>query len=540
MDFDVIIVGAGPVGAVAANLAGMWGLKTLIVDKLPDIYDKPRAFGLDHEVMRVFDNIGIADQIASHVMPYRTTEYHGTGARVIKRIVPASAPYPLGWAPNYVFSQPAVEGALRTRLQDWPGVSLELGTEALSVTAQDDGYAVLLQDKHGVQREVRTGYVLACDGGTSSVRGNLGLEMEDLQFDEPWMVVDVMVAPEAIDRLPATNVQYCEYERPCTYIIGPGRHRRWEFMINADETPTGISQPESISKLLARWLAPQEYEIWRASAYRFHALILKTWRHGKLFLLGDAAHMTPPFMAQGMCQGIRDASNLVWKLALVQRGLASAALLDTYQEERLPHVRQTTLVTKEFGQVICERDPQRAAARDEKMMAELARNPGPTVRQSLIPGLSGGFLAPLDRVGARGALFPQPLVRNHAGREGLLDSFTSSVFRVVVAAGGDVAALKAELRTWEDLTGLPLVFVRLRDPEQHGEPGPHDYSEQGDILRNWMAERRCVMVVVRPDHYVFGTAASMEEGSMLLHTLRQALAGHAAYGPGASSGLDMA
>ncbi len=536
MDCDVMIVGAGPVGAVAANLAGMWGLDTLVVDKLLDVYDMPRAFGLDHEVMRVFDNIGIAGAIAGHVMPYRTSEYHGAGGRVIKRIAPAAAPYPLGWAPNYVFSQPAVEGALRARLRERPGVTLELGTEALSVTPQDDGYLVLLQDRHGVRREVRSRYVLACDGGTSALRGRLGLEMEDLQFDEPWMVVDINVSEDALHTLPETNIQYCEVERPCTYIVGPGRHRRWEFMINPDETPAGIAQPEAIRKLLARWLAPHQYEIWRASAYRFHALILKTWRDGNLFFLGDAAHMTPPFMAQGMCQGIRDASNLIWKLAMVRRGLAPAALLDTYQEERQPHVRQTTLVTKEFGQVICERDPERAAARDRGMLEEMARQTGPTVRQSLIPGLTGGFLAPLDRVGARGALFPQPLVTNYAGRQGLLDSFTGLVFRIVAAAGVDLAPFEAATCDMPGLAGVPLACVRLRDEAQQGEPGRNDYREEGSVLRDWMAQRQCAVALVRPDHYVFGTAACAEEGMTLLAALRDRLS----HGPGPGVGLDMA
>ncbi|CAN7417524.1 bifunctional 3-(3-hydroxy-phenyl)propionate/3-hydroxycinnamic acid hydroxylase [Pseudoduganella sp. LjRoot289] len=540
MEFDVMIVGAGPVGAVAANLAGMWGLRTLVVDKLLDVYDKPRAFGLDHEVMRVFDNVGISARIANDVMPYRTSEYHGAGGRVIKRIVPAGAPYPLGWAPNYVFSQPAVEGALRARLQERPGVRLELGTEALAVAAQGDGYAVRLRDKHGAQREVRSRYVLACDGGTSALRGRLGLEMEDLQFDEPWMVVDVMVSPEALERLPATNIQYCETERPCTYVVGPGRHRRWEFMINPDETPAGIAQPEAVAQLLSRWLAPGEYEIWRASSYRFHALILKTWREGGQFFLGDAAHMTPPFMAQGMCQGIRDASNLLWKLALVNRGLASSSLLDSYQEERQPHVRHTTLVTKEFGQVICERDPVRAEARDQAMLAEMARNTGPTVRQSLIPGLSGGFLAPLDGVGARGALFPQPMVSDHAGRGGLLDSFTGLAFRVVLAAGVDLAPFEAAVRGTPALAGLPLSFVRLREAGLQAAPGLQDYQEQGAVLRDWMAERKCRVAVVRPDHYVFGTAGSEAEGLRLLDALRARLAGHDGQGAASDHGLSMA
>lgn len=525
IDVDVLIVGMGPVGAVAANLAGKWGLKTLAVDKMLEIYDKPRAFGLDQEVMRVFDNIGIGERIAAHVMPYRTSEYQTTGGAVLKRIAPAGTPYPLGWAPNYVFSQPAVEGALRANLASFPEVSVELGTEVLSVEQNGDVASVLLRDRDGRERRVGARHVLACDGGTSPLRTSLGLQMEDLEFDEPWMVVDVMVTPEVAARLPAVNIQFCETARPCTYIVGPGLHRRWEFMINDDETPGGIQQPEAIRQLLSRWMAPGEYELWRASAYRFHALILKKWREDNLFFLGDAAHMTPPFMAQGMCQGIRDAANLVWKLAMVRQGLAAPALLDTYQQERLPHVRQTTLVTRELGRVICERDPARAAERDARMLAEMAAASGPTVRQSLIPGLGAGLLAAQDATGARGLLFPQPRVDDSEGRSGLLDRFTGARFVLVAAAGASVTPLLEEIRSWDSLDALPLAVVTLSDSSQPPLP-PYGVREHDGVLRQWMTAHGCQYALVRPDHYVYGGAAGLREGLDLLKSLRLALGGN--------------
>lgn len=528
MDFDVLIVGLGPVGAVAANLAAKWGLGALAVDKADAVYDKPRAFGLDHEVMRTFANIGIAEAIAGHVMPYRTSEYQASGGRVLKRIAPASAPYPLGWAPNYVFSQPAIEGALRANLEGVQGVRTELGTEVLSVEQDGEACRALLRDRDGRERQVRTRYVLACDGGTSPLRVQRGLPMEDLQFDEPWLVVDVMVTPETAARLPATNIQFCETARPCTYIVGPGLHRRWEFMINDDETPAGVQQPEAIAALLARWMAPGEYELWRASAYRFHALILQSWRDRNLFFLGDAAHMTPPFMAQGMCQGIRDAANLVWKLALVRRGAATANLLDTYQAERVPHVRQTTLVTRELGRVICERDPARAAERDARMLDEMARQTAPTVRQSLIPGLSAGLLAPLldeHPDSARGQLFPQPEVENSAGRQGLLDEFTGNTFRLVAAPGASVLPLREEIRSWDSLESLPLSLVALTDEADSKPQAWHAYRERDGLLAGWLRGHGCEYVLVRPDHYVYGGGANLAQALALLASLRLTLNG---------------
>lgn len=517
MDYDVIIVGMGPVGAMCANLAGLWGLKTLVVDKSEEVYANPRAMGFDHEVMRAFGNIGLAKDIADYVMPYRPSEYHTTGSHLIKRIDAAKPPFPLGWAPNYVFSQPPVERALREKLSSLQNVAVELGAEVLGVDTANAEAAIRILSKNGEERTVNASYVLACDGGTSPIRTRLGLKMEDLAFDEPWLVVDVILNEGAGETLPKTNVQFCELARPCTFVVGPGRHRRWEFMINLEEQPTEVSQPENIKKLISRWLPEGEYQLWRASAYRFHALILEQWQSDQIFFLGDAAHMTPPFLAQGMCQGIRDTMNLVWKIALVKRGLASPDLLRTYQAERIPHVRQTTLAAKEFGELICERDKDRAARRDAHLIQQMSENPGGTIRQSLIPGLSQGFIA---NAAPAGELFPQPKVVNNQGAVGLLDEFTGQSFRVVIAAGFDASALLQCLRSSQALEGLPMSVVRLVNdkPTQRDE-----YQEADGVLGRWLDSRGCHVVIVRPDHYVYGGAMTVAWAMELLEGMELAL-----------------
>jgi 3-(3-hydroxy-phenyl)propionate hydroxylase len=520
MDYDVIIVGMGPVGALCANLAGMWGLKAHVVDKSETVYTNPRAMGFDHEVMRVFGNIGLADKIAEHVMPYRPSEYHTTGSRLIKRIDAAKPPFALGWAPNYVFSQPPVERALRSRIADLKSVTVELGSEVLSVDSKSSQAEVRILAKDGTERTVSADYVLACDGGTSPIRTRLGLKMEDLAFDEPWLVVDVILNEGAGEHLPKTNVQFCELARPCTFVVGPGQHRRWEFMINPDEQPTEISQPEAIKKLISRWLPEEDYQLWRASAYRFHALILEQWQSERVFFLGDAAHMTPPFLAQGMCQGIRDALNLVWKLALVKEGLAAPAFLNTYQAERVPHVRQTTLAAKEFGEVICERDSEKAAIRDTRLIQQMTENPAGTIRQSLIPGLTQGFVS---QVAPAGELFPQPMVINHAGKKGLLDEFTGQSFRVVIAPGFDAGALLRCLHSSQSLKGLPIHVVRLVGPEHSGPRTADDYQEVDGLLAQWLERRGCNVIIVRPDHYVYGGAVTVAWAMELLEAMELAL-----------------
>jgi 3-(3-hydroxy-phenyl)propionate hydroxylase len=522
MDYDLIIVGMGPVGATAANLAGLWGLKTLALDKADSVYENPRAMGFDQEVMRAFDNIGLAEAIAPYVMPYRASHYLNTQARLIKRIDAAKPPHALGWAPNYVFSQPPVERALRANIAAFPQVSVELGSEVLAVETQGELTQVQVRDRDGQVRSLSAGYVLACDGGTSPIRGRLKLRMQDLVFDEPWLVVDVLLKEGAGESLPETNVQYCEVERPSTFVVGPGRHRRWEFMINPGETPADISRPESIKRLISRWLDADDYDIWRASAYRFHALVLEQWRSERIFFLGDAAHMTPPFLAQGMCQGIRDAMGLIWKLALVHRGLADQALLDTYQQERAAHVRQTTEVAKAFGLIICERDPAKAAERDQRLLQDMHGTPEGTVRQSLIPGLKSGFI---DDQAPAGELFPQPLVVNREGVQGLLDGFTGQSLRLVIAADFDAQALLEQVQKSLEGSRLPFAVVRLVATRPGPRAGKEDYHELDGILERWMNEHDCKVVIARPDHYVYGGTRSSEGALALLERCLESLAG---------------
>ncbi|MCZ1002357.1 bifunctional 3-(3-hydroxy-phenyl)propionate/3-hydroxycinnamic acid hydroxylase [Streptomyces mirabilis] len=518
-DADVVIVGLGPVGATAANLAHDLGLRVEAFDRAPHIEARPRAIGFDHEAMRVFAGFGLADAISDHIMPYRPSEYHNGSGQVIKRIGTAPPPHPLGWAPNYVFLQPRLEGALRQRLDRSDNVELHLGTEVTDVQLGDDGATVEVVDATGRRRTLRARYVLACDGGSSPLRRRFGLSMDDLEFDQPWLVVDLLLRPGARARLPRTNVQYCETARPSTFIVGPGNHRRWEFMINPYERPEDVSHPDFIRTLLSRWLAHGDYDLWRAATYRFHALVLEQWRTQGLFFLGDAAHMTPPFLAQGMCQGIRDASNLMWKLALHLRGDTSERLLDTYQCERAPHVRHVTLVAKEFGHVICERDEATAAKRDADLLAELKATPEGTIRQSLIPGLLAGFLAP-ERFPARGDILPQPTVTDSRGRTGLLDEYTGSTFRLVIRHGTDAAAAESAVCAHRAGGGFPIRVVRLVAETPAGQD---EYREEEQLLDAWMRRHSCGAVLARPDHYVFGGVHSTSDTGLLLAAAREQL-----------------
>ncbi|KJF70052.1 bifunctional 3-(3-hydroxy-phenyl)propionate/3-hydroxycinnamic acid hydroxylase, partial [Agrobacterium arsenijevicii] len=368
--FDVLVVGFGPAGAVAAGMLGARGHSTLVVDKLTGIYDKPRAIAIDHEILRHFDNMGIAAEVLAHIEPFTASQHFGAQGQLIRRIDMVPAPYPLGYTPSMVFTQPPVEAILRRHAEGFDCVTVELGTEMTELHPQADEVVATLQDQAGNTRKVAAKYVVGCDGAWSRVRELSGMKFEDLVFDEPWLVVDVQVHDASLGKLPQTSAQFCDPARPTSYIMGPKNHRRWEIMLLPGEDPREMEKPENVWRLLSPWLTPQDGDLWRAAAYRFHALVADEWRRDRVMIAGDAAHQQPPFIGQGMCQGLRDVSNLVWRLDRVLKGQSSDALLDTYTVERKRHVQALTGKIKAIGQTICERDPVAAAARDARILAE--------------------------------------------------------------------------------------------------------------------------------------------------------------------------
>jgi len=263
--FDVAVVGFGPAGATLANLLGKAGVRTLVIDKSRDVYDMPRAFAIDHEIMRVFQNIGIAEAVAPHTSPFTASEYYGANGQLIKRLGSIAPPYPLGWAPNMVFTQPPVEAALRAHAARWPSVTIELGTELAALTQSSDRATLDLVRDDGNERSVDARYVVGCDGAWSTVRTLSDLSYLDLQFDEPWLVVDLKVSEHGLAKLPDVSIQYCDPQRPATYLIGPGNHRRWEIMVLPGEDRREMEKEEHVWRLLSPWISRADASLCAAS-----------------------------------------------------------------------------------------------------------------------------------------------------------------------------------------------------------------------------------------------------------------------------------
>jgi len=501
--YDVAIVGFGPSGAVAAGLLGAQGLRTYVCDRSREIYDLPRAIALDHEIMRVFQQLGVVEAITPYLEPFTDSCYYGVEGQLIRRMSTVAPPYPMGYTPSIVFTQPPVEKILREHAQGLPSVEVELGIELTDLAQDADGVTLQLRSDSGQTRSVRARYVIACDGASSTVRTLAGITLEDLGFDEPWLVIDARVNEKGLAKLPQESVQYCEPQRPCTYIIGPGNHRRWEISINEGEDPKQLVTPEGTWKLLSRWITPEDGTLWRQASYRFHALVAANWRAGRVFVAGDAAHQQPPFLGQGMCQGVRDVANLSWKLGEVLAGRADEGLLDSYGIERKGHVTELTTRIKHIGLLIGERDPARAKERDVRLLAECGGVVKAVPRQNVQPALAAGLLFPMPNA-ATGTLFPQPWLMVD-GKKQRMDALIGSGWRLVLKAG-----TAANIAPALDALPMPVAVLRL---------GTTGMVEADGVLENWFGTQQCMAALVRPDHYVYGVAASAAELDRLLQVL---------------------
>jgi 3-(3-hydroxy-phenyl)propionate hydroxylase len=400
-----------------------------------------------------------------------------------------------------VFTQPAVETILRRHLAEYPEVTVWLGAEVFAVRQSRGEVSIDVRMEKGTIATARAAYAIACDGASSPVRQMLNLKLDDLGFDEPWMVVDLLVDEHALSKLPATAAQYCDPARPTTFIIGPRNHRRWEIMLTPEEDPRTMEREENVWRLLSPWLKPSDGSLWRASCYRFHAMVAEQWRAGRVFLAGDAAHQQPPFIGQSMCQGIRDVTNLCWKLNAVLHEGAAEQLLDTYGEERKLHVRTLTSRIKEIGHHICIRDPELARQRDDALLKQGGGVAPVITRQEIVPPLQAGLLAS-HRNDARGTLFPQPRILSDAAEQ-LLDEIVGYGWRIVLdgrcVSSADVEESWMKRKSWIK----PITI------------GGDGIRECDGIVAEWFDRNGCVAAVVRPDHYVFGTAPDFRSISNL-------------------------
>jgi 3-(3-hydroxy-phenyl)propionate hydroxylase len=473
--YDVAIVGYGPTGAVLANLLGAAGLRVAVFEREAGILDLPRAVAFDGEVMRVFQALGLASALAPLVRPSAGMRYLSAQGETLVVREASRGEGPQGWAIHYLFHQPALEQALREHVERHPRVETFGRHEVRGVTDGADEATLEVENlDRDERRSVAASWVVGCDGARSLVRRAIGTDQEDLGLHQPWLVVDFVLERD-VD-LPLTTVQYCEPERPTTYVNVVGNRRRWEIMLMPGDDPETIARPASTWALVRRWLKPGDARIERSAVYTFHSLIARRWRVGRLLLAGDAAHQTPPFLGQGMCAGIRDAANLAWKLALVVRGVAPARLLDSYESERLAHVREFIALAVRMGDIIQTTDRGVAAERD----ARFAAGGAPELLVYPTPQLGPGVR---DDAPPAGVVFPQP--RLDDGRR--LDEALGNGFAVVGAAQA-IAGVSSSTRVRWHALGVSTI------------------ERPGAAVEDWLATHGASAVMIRPDRYILGLA----------------------------------
>ncbi|MEZ5658404.1 MAG: bifunctional 3-(3-hydroxy-phenyl)propionate/3-hydroxycinnamic acid hydroxylase [Burkholderiaceae bacterium] len=512
MDVDVLIAGYGPTGATLAALLGRRGWRVAVIERAPAIYDKPRAITADHEALRVFQQIGIAEQVLASAVPHPGTDFVGLQGQVIKRFYPAPPPHALGWIPNFMFVQPELEATLRDAIARDRLARVLLEHELVGYEQSPDRVRARLRrvdpGHEGEEIVAHARYLVGADGASSAVRRQMAPAIEDLAFDEWWLIVDAWIQGPV--QLPERMRHYCRPSRPGTYIVGPGRLRRWEIKILPHERPEMFHDHEAVWRVLGEFVDTSALVHCRTAVYRFHALVIERWQDGRVFLAGDAAHQMPPFMGQGLCAGVRDAFNLAWKLDGVLTRRLPESLLQTYGPERKQHVRTVVAHTKAFGLIIGELDPDAARERDRRLAEELRSGRAETIRQRFIPGLETGLIARgTDGRPAPGAgdLLVQPWVRETDGPWRRLDDVLGAGFAIVARRADDLAALEEDTIGFCRSIGARIVLVGAQcQTVSLPGAGVLCLEAREPLLDHWFDALGASALIARPDRYVYGAA----------------------------------
>lgn len=493
---DVLVVGYGPVGAALGCLLGQYGTPTLIVDKATDIFLAPRAIALDNEALRILQMAGLPENAFDRVtIPH--VRMHCPYVGEFSRVNTSGSID--GHAKLSTFYQPDMERALRAEVARHDSVKTCLGVELLALAQDRDGVEATLRQADGRALTVHAKYLVGADGASSLVRKAIGQDFQGQTFAEDWLIVDAQKVPKPID-----HVEFiCDPKRPTPHMVAPGGRERWEFMLQPGETREQIETPQAIRELLRPWGEPEQMHIERRAVYRFHARACASFQKDRVFLVGDAAHITPPFVGQGLVAGLRDVANLAWKLAWVLRGNAVPAILESYDQERRPHAKAMIALARLMGHLVMPRNA---------VLAILVHGLMRVLR--LIPGLREFFeelgIKPKNRFRrglfkrgrgrlTHGACMPQAIVRDGQGRYLLSDDALGPQMALVGFGLDPGRMLGPELRqTWEQ-SGGRLVQFCLQGETLHR--GQHCYEDlTGALVPGAAPYGWCA--VVRPDRTV--------------------------------------
>ena len=497
---QVLIVGAGPTGLIAANMLGLAEIRTIVVERNSSTSDIPKGIYIDDEFFRTLDTVGLADEIAEHCVSAAGVTYFSRFGFCVTRVRGFITQN--GYGNRSAIWQPELERILVRGARRFASVTVQFGENLLDLDDREAVVVAGILNDSGVRQEIRADYVLGCDGGKSLVRKLLGIPMEGRSYKQPWVVVDVLNDSDASP----FSKYFINPKRPTDSIPAPFHGRRFEFMLLPGEDPETMLEDRSLRRLFAPFRDFDNLEICRRAVYTFHALCVRTMRKGRVFLLGDAAHLMPPFGASGMNSGHRDASNLCWKLAAVFQGVTSMATLDTYETERLTHTQATINISVLLGRIVNTRSAVLAFFRD-LLFWVLSRVPptrGYITEMKYIPRarIEEGLVVHDESRSTPtwvGRMIPQPEVQDSTGSTALLDSHLGYGF-ALIAVDCPALDLASTLRHdyWQVL-GVKIihVFSAVQRPLRDACLMLLD-----DRFREVVRQHTGEVLLVRPDRYV--------------------------------------
>lgn len=511
-DCEVLIVGAGPTGLTLANALGVLGVRTCVIERLGQLIDYPRGVGVDDEALRSFQAVGLVDNVRRHTVSNQIMRFVDPKGRTLAAIAPSAQPF--GWPRRNGFIQPLVDQELAAGLARFPHVRLRFHTGLVSFAQHDDGVLVQVQpcDAHGEPVgetfSMRTRYLVGCDGGRSPVRAGLGLSFEGVSESTRWLVIDL-----ANDPIGTPNVTFrLDNTNPYVELALPHGIRRFEFMVPPGASETEFESDERVYSLLSRVLpANVRPQVIRRRVYTHHARIAPTFRQGRVLLAGDAAHLMPVWQGQGFNTGIRDASNLAWKLAMVVRGCAGERLLDTYTQERHGHARAMIDLSVLVGRIFVPSNPLLRTARNllgpilsriapvRRYIAEMRFKPMPFFSQGAV--VHRGAARPDGLVGK---MFLQPRLADAQGHIHRLDDLIGLRFSLIAWSARFDSWIDADSRAILDRLDARTLVVRPDSQALDREPPRHGMvlADTDGSFKRWFDEAPGSIVVLRPDRVV--------------------------------------
>lgn len=514
---DVLIIGAGPTGLTLANLLGQAGVRTTILDRKAGTVTEPRAVSIDDESLRTMQAAGLDEAVLADVVKgYGVHYFDKPGGRCFGKVEPVGKQY--GYPKRNAFRQPLFERTLMHGMERFPSLTPLFCHELIDFTQDASGVLARVQNAAGDTVEVRAQYMVACDGGRSPVRKHLGIDMVGSSFKSRWLVVDL---DQDDDPFWQTRV-YCDAQRPVVEVPGPHQTRRFEFMLKDDETDDQMLSDTSLGNLLRPFRGEKAYSLVRKVVYTFHARVASRWQDGRVFLAGDAAHLTPPYAGQGMNSGVRDAHNIAWKLVAVLRGQMAQSALLTYESERRDHAWALIKLALNLGVVMAPASTLRA-----KLITSTFRVIGliPPLRDYFLqmkfkpkPRFTQGLVLSQGKAGnlRAGTMFPQPTLFDSQGGARLLDEYVGPGFALIQY--GDLHSQRMDQLQhplWDHLDAKRIVII----PQDAPLPPPlagftiiHDRNGELSALFTEVS----TFLLLRPDRYVAAIFNQAQESETAL------------------------